>query len=103
MQGARPILRASGGALWLALGMALATLSAYAGLGPNGFVEGVVLSFNLKTVKLRLDNGRLIRVNRSSVPEAYSLAEGSRVTAYLDTEEWKKAFKTGKAPSKPSP
>jgi hypothetical protein len=79
------------------LGLLLWASGAWAGVEARGHVEGVIVSFNQQTVKLRLDNGRSVTVKRTSIPETTVLNEGARVVAYPRRDDFEAfAPKTGR-------
>ena len=55
--------------------------------------EGIVVSYDKKKVVLAQDNGKRIRVNRSSIPKHYKLKTGARVQAILDSKKLLKIIK----------
>jgi hypothetical protein len=72
----------------LLISVGVTSEGAVAAVEARGHVEGVVVSFNHQTVKLKLDNGRSVTVKRTSIPETTALNEGARVVAYPSREEF---------------
>ena len=50
-------------------------------------VQGVVVSYNKNKVVLAQDNGKKVKVPRSSIPKFYKLKTGKRVHATLDSKK----------------
>ena len=50
-------------------------------------VEGVVVSYDKKSVVLAQDNGNRVRVSRSSISKYYKLTTGARVQAILSSKK----------------
>ena len=56
-------------------------------------VEGIVVSYNKKSVVLAQDTGIKVKVPRSRIPKNYKLKTGARVHAILDNKKLLKIIK----------
>ena len=52
-----------------------------------GIVRGTIISFNKKTVTIKMRDGNERKIPRSSIPNGYAIKEGATIVAYLDLEK----------------
>ena len=50
-------------------------------------IHGVVVKYDKKTVTLKNDNGKTIKVSKQAIPKGFKLRSGARVQALLKPED----------------
>ena len=60
--------------------------SGYGAIVGKGKVKGTVVKYDKKTVTLKTNNGKQIKVKRQAIPEHFKLRTGTEVHALLNPE-----------------